>query len=183
MILNFLLILIFFFSSLIFLLRNPIFSVICLAFVFICAIMILLLLGVEFLALSILIIYVGAIIVLFLFIIMMLNIRLFPKLYFPDIMFVNMLILIKFTLFSSFFILDSFHIISQYCQWRLEQKFVTTFFYKVQFQFIDIYSFSNLLYYLNFYSFFCVGLLLLLVLIAVVAICQSILPILNKVEK
>lgn len=63
------------FSVLIYIVGNPIYSIISLIFVFVCIGGILFTIGCEFIAVTFLIVYVGAIGVLFLFVVMMLNIK------------------------------------------------------------------------------------------------------------
>lgn len=65
-----------------FLVSNPIQSLLFLIIVFILSSIVLLVFGVEFLACLIIMIYVGAIAVLFLFVVMMLNIKILDFYYF-----------------------------------------------------------------------------------------------------
>jgi len=64
-----------FLCSLVFLVDNPVHSVLCLILAFLNAAIILLLLEVDFLGIAFMVIYVGAIAILFLFCVMMLNIK------------------------------------------------------------------------------------------------------------
>lgn len=97
------------FSFLIILLKNPIYSIICLILVFLNSALLILLLGLEFLALLILIVYIGGISVLFLFVIMMLNIKLleinesfWKYTYLP--LYILLIIIVQFFLFFIFFL-------------------------------------------------------------------------------
>ena len=81
---------------LIFIVDNPVHSVLCLILAFFNAAIILFLFDVEFLGIVFIVIYVGAIAILFLFVVMMLNV----KIYFMDLTNYYLLLLPLFIIFS-----------------------------------------------------------------------------------
>jgi NADH-quinone oxidoreductase subunit J len=85
--------------------NNPIFSIIFLIFTFCCASIILIVFNIEFLSALFVIIYVGAIAVLFLFVIMMLNIKIYPFKNSAFFFFIPILNILNFLILNEFCIL------------------------------------------------------------------------------
>lgn len=145
-------------ASFVTILRNPIYSLLCLIGVFFHAIVFLLALKVEFLALILLIIYVGAIAILFLFVIMMFNLK---ELALASLKRVSIkkptfwltlgcfLPIVKF-----YFIIENYIVCHVIEKVFLSQTFAIKAFnlnYFINYKFNDIFIFSNLLY--TYYSF------------------------------
>lgn len=82
-------------SILLILSKNPVYSVLFLVVIFLCSSIILILFGLDFLSLLFVIIYVGAIAVLFLFVVMMLDLKVYGFSY-------NEILTILFSMFLSF---------------------------------------------------------------------------------
>lgn len=155
-------------SLMVILVQNSIYSVIFLVLSFIAAASILLLFECEFIALMFIIIYVGAIAVLFLFVVMMLEVKVYTSQkhilkYFPVLFFIGCL-----------FALEVFYAISSnfennlYCLSCLSNKY-TNWYDKLDF-FSDILSIGQVLFTQYVLQFLIVGNILLLAVISVVVL-------------
>jgi NADH-quinone oxidoreductase subunit J len=145
------------FGFLVLISTNPVHSVLFLILSFCCAAIILVLFGLDFLASLFIIIYVGAIAVLFLFVVMMLNVKLYEHTSFTQSALI--IITIFLTFFQSLFILNEL--------FYGEVTFLNSFNFDTLYS-IDI--FGQVLY--NYFSicFLLAGLILLVAMIGAIAL-------------
>jgi len=146
-----------FFSILIILLHNPVYSIFCLLFVSIFSGFILFLLNIEFLSIMLILIYVGGISVLFIFSIMLLNLKRFQpkKVYFTYF--------VGFIEFFFFFQMDSF------LRLFVNNFNETTTSFNILY-FSDIIIIGSILYTEFLYSFIIIGIILFIAMIGSIAI-------------
>lgn len=146
-----------FFSLLIILLHNPVYSIFCLLFVSIFSGFILFLLNIEFLSIMLILIYVGGISVLFIFSIMLLNLKRFQpkKVYFTYF--------VGFIEFFFFFQMDSF------LRLFVNNFNETTTSFNILY-FSDIIIIGSILYTEFLYSFIIIGIILFIAMIGSIAI-------------
>ncbi len=151
---------------------NPIYSLLSLILVFLFSLVYLSFLNVKFLSIVYLLVYVGAIIILFLFIIMMLSLEsVFYNLSKEYWLLLNLLFLIKISVFS-FFIIDfgfERYSIFYFRQLILEWAYSNIFLEHVYFS-NDSLLFNNLLYTQYFFLFVLLGFILLIGMVASISI-------------
>jgi NADH-quinone oxidoreductase subunit J len=152
-------------SFLVFLSKNPVYSVLFLILVFCNAASILIILHIEFLALLYIIIYVGAIAVLFLFVVMMLNVKIKKATnlyYLLTLVFFNIIFL--FVLYSFLDNVFSFFKINAYI------NFNPDFFIVNVDNLSNIFVFGQVLYNYYLICFLLVGILLLVAMIGAIVL-------------
>ncbi len=89
-------------SIIIYLVTNPILSILCLMSVYILVAIYFFILGAEFLSIVLIIVYVGAVSILFIFVIMMLNVRLLNLYYNVSVYYIPFSLFLGFITFSLF---------------------------------------------------------------------------------
>lgn len=147
------------FGFLVLLSTNPIHSVLFLILSFCCASVTLILFGLDFLALLFIIIYVGAIAVLFLFVVMMLNVKLYSFNNLYQTTFIALLLLFLFT--QTFFLIHELFYASSLSLLNSETFFDT-------FSNIDI--FGQVLYNSFLICFLIAGLILLVAMVGAISL-------------
>jgi NADH-quinone oxidoreductase subunit J len=160
-----------FFSCLVVLLRNPIYSVLSLIAVFCCITFVFLLLGLEFIAIIFLIVYVGAIAVLFLFVVMMLNIKIIEL----DYSFTKYLpFWLMFCLLVLIYIIPSQNYLITLITCLENNKFISNdlidWFSLLEFYNSNTFNLAVFLYTYNFYSFMIVTLILFVAMVGAIAL-------------
>lgn len=160
-----------FFSCLVVLLRNPIYSVLSLIAVFCCITFVFLLLGLEFIAIIFLIVYVGAIAVLFLFVVMMLNIKIIEL----DYSFTKYLpFWLMFCLLVLTYIIPSQNYLITLITCLENNKFISNdlidWFSLLEFYNSNTFNLAVFLYTYNFYPFMIVTLILFVAMVGAIAL-------------
>jgi len=160
-----------FFSCLVVLLRNPIYSVLSLIAVFCCITFVFLLLGLEFIAIIFLIVYVGAIAVLFLFVVMMLNIKIIEL----DYSFTKYLpFWLMFCLLVLIYIIPSQNYLITLITCLENNKFISNdlidWFSLLEFYNSNTFNLAVFLYTYNFYPFMIVTLILFVAMVGAIAL-------------
>lgn len=163
-------------SFLIFISKNPIYSIFYLIFCFLNAALILMYFGLDFIAILILLIYIGAIAILFIFIIMMLNLKLVDLkesfiTYFPLLFFFLFFILFGFISYFYFFF-ENISIIN-YSSFSSNLYYLTTsseLYFSIPLLYRTTQYFSYVIYlYINFLLWLA-GILLLSAMVGIIII-------------
>lgn len=159
--------------------RHPVHSLLCLIAVFFNTVLLYLSVQAEFLALIFLIVYVGAIAILFLFVIMLLNVReltdasaIIEERYVGEILGVTLGFGVSFGHFAATY-MRNFLIKSHVVEFATESTSSSALVHFVNYRFLDIQLFSELLYTHYSYSFMLTALLLLTAMLGAIILATS----------